>query len=114
MTSPVTQADEQPSWCACTRLECRMRLAVSENPRTINRLGDTQPHERATINFGSSPFVRTDSVRRTPMLRKYKWIAILPLLGFLLMWTGAPAPGLAFGPQHLPFFVPEPPPLLRF
>src|SRR5215208_1127352 len=66
------------------------------------------------MNFGSSPFVRKHSVRRTLMLRKYKWIAILPLLGFLLIWTGAPAPGLAFGPQHLPFFVPEPPPLLRF
>jgi len=48
------------------------------------------------------------------MLRKYGWIAVLPLLGFLLVWTGAPAPGLAFGPQHLPFFVPEAPPLLRF
>lgn len=48
------------------------------------------------------------------MLRKSGWIAVLPLLGFLLGWTGAPAPLLAFGPQHLPFFVPEPPPLLRF
>lgn len=46
--------------------------------------------------------------------RKYEWIAVLPLLGFLLGWTVSPAPGLAFGPQHLPFFVPEPPPLLRF
>ena len=48
------------------------------------------------------------------MLREYRWITVLPLLGFLLIWIGAPAPGLAFGPQHLPFFVPEPPPLLRF
>ena len=48
------------------------------------------------------------------MLQKYGWIAVLPLLGFLLGWTGSPVPLLAFGPQHLPFFVPEPPPLLRF
>lgn len=48
------------------------------------------------------------------MLQKYGWIAILPLLGFLLVKTVPPAPGLAFGPQHLPFSVPEFPPLLRF
>ena len=51
------------------------------------------------------------------MLRKYGkygWIAVLSLLGFLLVRTVSPAPGLAFGYPDLPFSVPEFPPLLRF
>lgn len=48
------------------------------------------------------------------MLRKYSWLVILPLLGFLLVRSLSPAPGHAFGGQHLPFHVPEFPPLLRF
>lgn len=48
------------------------------------------------------------------MSRKYGWIAMLPLLGFLLVKAVAPAPGFAFGAQQFPFYVPEFPPLLRF
>lgn len=48
------------------------------------------------------------------MLRKYSWIAMPLLLGFLLVRSLSPALGHAFGGQHLPFHVPEFPPLLRF